>query len=159
MTKKLNEIKPYKKNPRLQGKEPRKMPTKRTPAAKKTATTTKKTKAKKPDLNDVAFELIKLAEQGGVEQNFFFTTTFARYKTQLNLLARLQAEISGADLMVTKEYVRGRQNLVSNPVINEYNKTSQAANQTVICLMKIISTFSKNSLSANAVSAGDTDEL
>lgn len=110
-------------------------------------------------MNDVASELIKLAERGGVEQNFFFTTTFARYKTQLNLLTRLQAEISGADLMVTKEYVRGRQNLVSNPAINEFNKTSQAANQTVICLMKIISNFSKNSLSANAVSAGDTDEL
>ena len=135
------------------------MTTKRTTAAKKTATTTRKTKAKKLDMNDVASELIKLAEQGGVEQNFFFTTTFARYKTQLNLLTRLQAEISGADLMVTKEYVKGRQNLVSNPAINEYNKTSQAANQTVICLMKIISTFSKNSLSANAVSAGDTDEL
>lgn len=144
---------------RQKEKEPRKMPTKRTPAAKKTATTTRKTKAKKPDMNDVASELIKLAEQGGVEQNFFFTTTFERYKTQLNLLTRLQAEISGADLMVTKEYVRGRQNLVSNPAINEFNKTSQAANQTVICLMKIISTFSKNSLSANAVSAGDTDEL
>ena len=135
------------------------MTTKRTTAAKKTATTTRKTKAKKLDMNDVASELIKLAEQGGVEQNFFFTTTFARYKTQLNLLARLQAEISGADLMVTKEYVRGRQNVVSNPAINEFNKTSQAANQTVICLMKIISTFSKNSLSANAVRAGDTDEL
>ena len=121
------------------------MTTKRTTAAKKTATTTGKTKAKKLDMNDVASELIKLAEQGGVEQNFFFTTTFARYKTQLNLLTRLQAEISGADLMVTKEYVRGRQNLVSNPAINEFNKTSQAANQTVICLMKIISTFSKNS--------------
>jgi len=135
------------------------MTTKRTTAAKKTATTARKTKAKKPDMNDVASELIKLAEQGGVEQNFFFTTTFARYKTQLNLLTRLQAEISGADLMVTKEYVRGRQNVVSNPAINEYNKTSQAENQTVICLMKIISTFSKSSLSANAVSAGDTDEL
>ena len=150
---KINEIKPY------QEKEPRKMPTKRTTAAKKTATTTRKTKAKKLDMNDVASELIRLAERGGVEQNFFFTTTFERYKTQLNLLTRLQAEISGADLMVTKEYVRGRQNLVSNPAITEYNKTSQAANQTVICLMKIISTFSKNSLSANAVSAGDTDEL
>ena len=135
------------------------MTTKRTTAAKKTATTTRKTKAKKLDMNDVASELIKLAEQGGVEQNFFFTTTFERYKTQLNLLTRLQAEIRGADLMVTKEYVRGRQNLVSNPAINEFNKTSQAANQTVICLMKIISTFSKNSLSANAVSAGVTDEL
>ena len=135
------------------------MTTKRTTAAKKTAPTARKTKAKKPDMNDVASELIKLAEQGGVEQNFFFTTTFARYKTQLNLLTRLQAEINSTDLMVTKEYVKGRQNLVSNPAINEYNKTSQAANQTVICLMKIISTFSKNSLNANAVSAGDTDEL
>lgn len=135
------------------------MPTKRTPAAKKTATTARKTRAKKPDMNDVASELIRLAEQGGIEQNFFFTTTFARYKTQLNLLTRLQAEINSTDLMVTKEYVKGRQNLVSNPVIFEYNRTSQAANQTVVCLMKIISTFSKSSLSANAVSAGDTDEL
>lgn len=135
------------------------MPTKRASAAKKTAPTARKTKSKKPDMNDVASELIKLAEQGGVEQNFFFTTTFARYKTQLNLLTRLQAEINSTDLMVTKEYVKGRQNLVSNPVIFEYNRTSQAANQTVVCLMKIISTFSKSSLSANAVSAGDTDEL
>ena len=135
------------------------MPTKRASAAKKTAPTARKTKSKKPDMNDVASELIKLAEQGGVEQNFFFTTTFARYKTQLNLLTRLQAEINSTDLMVTKEYVKGRQNLVSNPVIFEYNRTSQAANQTVACLMKIISTFSKSSLSANAVSAGDTDEL
>ena len=135
------------------------MPTKRASAAKKTAPTARKTKAKKPDMNDVASELIKLAEQGGVEQNFFFTTTFARYKTQLNLLTRLQAEINSTDLMVTKEYVKGRQNLVSNPVIFEYNRTSQAANQTVVCLMKIISTFSKSSLSANAVSAGDTEEL
>ena len=54
------------------------MTTKRTTAAKKTATTTRKTKAKKLDMNDVASELIKLAEQGGVEQNFFFTTTFER---------------------------------------------------------------------------------
>ena len=135
------------------------MPTKRASAAKKTAPTARKTKSKKPDMNDVASELIKLAEQGGVEQNFFFTTTFARYKTQLNLLTRLQAEINSTDLMVTKEYVKGRQNLVSNPVIFEYNRTSQAANQTVVCLMKIISTFSKSSLSANAVSAGNTDEL
>ena len=48
------------------------MTTKRTTAAKKTAPTARKTKAKKPDMNDVASELIKLAEQGGVEQNFFF---------------------------------------------------------------------------------------
>ena len=39
---------------------------------------TRKTPAKKREsqLNKVAAELIRMAEEGGVEQNFFFTTTF-----------------------------------------------------------------------------------
>lgn len=98
-------------------------------------------KQPKSKLNSAADELIRMAEEGGVEQNFFFTTTFNRYKVQLNTLARLQKEIDGGDLLVTKEYVKGRQNLVPNPAISEYNKTATAANQTVQTLIKIISTF------------------
>lgn len=101
-------------------------------------TTKKKPKSK---LNSAADELIRMAEEGGVEQNFFFTTTFNRYKVQLNTLSRLQQEIDGGELLVTKEYVKGRQNLVPNPAISEYNKTATAANQTVQTLIKIISTF------------------
>lgn len=43
---------------------------------------------------------------------------------------------------VTKEYVKGRQNLVVNPAITEYNKTATAANGTVSTLIKIIESFS-----------------
>ena len=43
---------------------------------------------------------------------------------------------------VTKEYVKGRQNLVANPAITEYNKTATAANGTVSTLINIIKTLS-----------------
>ena len=119
---------------------------------------TKKTPAKKPEsqLNKAAAELIRMAEEGGVEQNFFFTTTFNRYKVQLNTLTRLQKEIDGGELLIEKEYVKGRKNLVANPAITEYNKTSTAANQTVQTLIKIITTFSEGPV-MNGASPGDDD--
>lgn len=102
--------------------------------------------------------LIRMAEEGGVEQNFFFTTTFNRYKVQLNTLARLQKEVSEADVLVEKEYVKGRKNVVANPAISEYNKTSTAANQTVSTLINIIKTFADGPImSAGSASGGDCD--
>ena len=126
------------------------MATKKTPA--------RKTAAKKPEsqLNKAAAELIRMAEEGGVEQNFFFVTTFNRYKVQLNTLTRLQKEIDGGELLIEKEYVKGRKNLVANPAITEYNKTSTAANQTVQTLIKIITTFSEGPV-MNGASPGDDD--
>lgn len=115
--------------------------------------------AKKPDsqLNKAAAELIRMAEEGGVEQNFFFTTTFNRYKVQLNTLTKLQKELDKGELLVEKEYVKGRKNLVANPAIGEYNKTSTAANQTVQTLIKIITTFAEGPV-MNGASSGD-DEI
>lgn len=110
---------------------------------------------KQPDrLNKAAAELIRMAEEGGVEQNFFFTTTFNRYKVQLNTLTKLQRELDNGELLVEKEYVKGRKNLVANPAISEYNKTSTAANQTVQTLIKIITTFSEGPV-MNGAGSGD----
>lgn len=107
-------------------------------------------------LNKAAEDLIRLAEEGGVEQNFFFQTTFNRYKVQLNTLTRLQKEIQDGELLISKEYVKGRKNLVANPAITEYNKTSTAANQTVQTLIKIITTFAEGPVMNGAV---DDEEM
>ena len=107
-------------------------------------------------LNKAAKDLIRMAEEGGVEQNFFFVTTFNRYKVQMDTLARLQQEIQEGDLLIEKEYVKGRANLVANPAITEYNKTSTAANQTVQTLIKIITTFAEGTV-MNGQAAGDND--
>lgn len=96
---------------------------------------------KKLTLSEQAQEILRIAEQHGVEQNFFFLTTFKRYQVQINILIDLEAAIKRDGSLVTKEYVKGRGNIYTHPAIVEYNRTSTAANQTVQTLMKIITTM------------------
>lgn len=94
--------------------------------------------AKSLTLQEQANEILRKAEEKGVQTNFFFKTTFKRYQVQMRILADLEAAINEYGATVTKEYVKGRQNLVANPAITEYNKTATAANGTVATLMNII---------------------
>ena len=90
------------------------------------------------NLEKQAAEVLRIAQEHGVEQNFLFLTTFQRYQVQLTILNNLQEKIEADGALVTKEYVKGRENIYTHPAIGEYNKTSTAANQTVATLIKII---------------------
>lgn len=93
-------------------------------------------------LQEQANEILDKAQERGVSSNFFFVTTFKRYQVQMKILSDLERAINEYGATVTKEYVKGRQNLVSNPAITEYNKTATAANGTVATLMNIIKNLS-----------------
>ena len=93
------------------------------------------------DLSRQAKEILDIAQKHGVEQNFFFITTFKRYQVQISILSQLEVSIKEEGTMVTKEYVKGRRNIYTNPAIAEYNKTATAANQTLQTLIKIITTM------------------
>lgn len=97
--------------------------------------------AKKKTLDEQAKEIIRIAEEAGVQTNFFFLTTFQRYQTQIGVLDKLEKIIAETDTLVTKEYVKGRENLYTNPAITEYNRTTDSANKTVNTLIKIINGF------------------
>ncbi len=92
-------------------------------------------------LNEQAQEILRIAEKHGVEQNFFFLTTFKRYQVQLQILNDLEKTIKQDGILVTKEYVKGRKNVYSHPAISDYNRTTDSANKTVVTLMKIITTL------------------
>ena len=110
------------------------------------ATAKKKPAAKKRlTLQEQADEILRIAEEYGVEQNFFFLTTFKRYQVQINILTSLEKKIKEDGALVTKEYVKGRENIYTHPAIGEYNKTATAANQTVTTLMKIVTTLRNDS--------------
>ena len=94
--------------------------------------------ANKKSLKEQAKEVLQIAQEHGAEQNFFFITTFERYQVQLGILEDLEKQIKEDGALVTKEYVKGRQNVYTHPAISEYNKTSTSANQTVATLIKII---------------------
>ncbi len=88
-----------------------------------------------------ANEILEKAKAKGVSSNFYFVTTFERYMTQLELMDRLKKSIDLDGPTVTKEYVKGRENLCVNPAVTEYNRTATAANGTVSTLIKIIDKF------------------
>lgn len=127
------------------------MATTRKRTARKTAE-----QIKKEQLNKAAEDLVRMAEEGGVEQNFFFITTYKRYKVQLETLDRLEEEIKDRPVLIEKEYVKDRKNVVANPAITEYNKTATAANQTAQTLIKIITTFASGPIMRGA-DDGDCD--
>ena len=89
-----------------------------------------------------AKEILKIAEQYGVEKNFLFITTFERYVVQLKVLSDLEKAIKENGATVEKEYVKGRKNLYTNPAIRDYNNAVNSANKTVTTLMSIIKTSS-----------------
>lgn len=89
-------------------------------------------------LQEQADKILEQAEKRGVSSNFFFKTTFKRYQVQMKILSDLERAIGEYGATVTKEYVKGRQNLVANPAITEYNKTATAANGTVATLINIM---------------------
>ena len=97
--------------------------------------------ATKKTLQQQADEILERAQKRGVANNYFFQTTFKRYQVQLQAMEELEKAIFEMGATVTKEYVKGRQNVVVNPAITEYNKTATAANGTVSTLINIIRSF------------------
>jgi hypothetical protein len=90
------------------------------------------------NLQEQANAILEKAKEKGVSSNFFFVTTFKRYQVQMNILSALEKEINATGALVTKEYVKGRGNIYTNPAIGEYNKTATAANGTVATLINIV---------------------
>lgn len=60
----------------------------------------------------------------------------------MKIMNDLQKEIEKDGATVTKEYVKGRKNVYTNPAITEYNKTCTAANGTVSTLINIVKSLS-----------------
>ena len=94
-------------------------------------------------LQEQANEILRRATEKGVSGNFFFVTTFKRYQVQMKILEDLEKEIEKTGATITKTYVKGRDNICTNPAIAEYNKTSSAANSTVSTLIQIIEKLSE----------------
>ena len=116
-------------------------------------------------LTEQAKEILRIAEESGVQSNFFFITTFKRYQVQINVLNELEKTINDEGMLVKKEYVKGRKNLYTNPAVAEYNKTTDSANKTVATLLKIIRSRKDDERSGEAedplmklINGSDVDE-
>ena len=90
-------------------------------------------------LKEMVKEIRQKAEEAGVDNLFLFETTLKRYETLVDTCGKLEKICNDTELMVTKEYVKGRGNVYVHPVIRAYNQTVSTANKTAETLMKMIS--------------------
>lgn len=93
------------------------------------------------DMDAQAQEIMRIAEAYNVEKNFFFRTTFERYLVQIETLRKIKEQMDGSDMLITKEYVKGRCNLYPHPGVASYSSVSTSANRTVETLIKIVNTM------------------
>ena len=117
----------------------------------------------KRTLQEQAGEILRLAEESGLQSNYFFVTTFERYQVQLQILEELKQAISDEGMLVSKEYVKGRKNLYTNPAVSDYNRTTDSANKTVATLLRILKSFDADVTSEEVdplmdiINGGDAD--
>lgn len=93
-----------------------------------------------------AGELKKHAEVLGLHNNYLFITAYDRYIELVSLLDQLQAAINETGTTVTKEYVKGRENICINPAISEYNKTVSSANATMKSIITLFKDYPRQLL-------------
>ena len=101
-------------------------------------------RSRKRELDRRIKEFADKATELGIADDLIFNTTFERYVTQVRTLENLKEQIEEGELMVKKSYVKDRDNLYVNPAVSEYNKTSTAANQTAVTLVKLMSQLRDN---------------
>ena len=118
----------------------------------------------KKSLKEQAKEIMKLAEESGLQSNYFFVTTFERYQVQLDILESLKQVIDEEGMLVTKEYVKSRKNLYENPAVSSFNRTTDSANKTVATLLRILKSFEAESAHEESdplmdiINGGDIDD-
>lgn len=103
----------------------------------------KKQEKKPPNEPISPVKFLDIAKEVGVDQDYFFKTTLARYRFLVQILQKLKKSITVEGVIVKKEYVKNRKNIYTHPAIAEYDKTSSAANTTAATLLTIIEKATK----------------
>ena len=98
-------------------------------------------------------ELLKLAEEYGVADNYLWRTTFDRYNELVKIIGELQKDIDDNGVVTVKTNVKGFENAAVNPSVTEYNKFCVTANGTVVTLINIIKKFEKAGKSTDELDA------
>ena len=69
--------------------------------------------------------------------NYMYMNSLERYKDLKKLIDTIQKKIDEEGVIIKKEYIKGRENLVVNPLINELNKLTETSNKMIITLIKL----------------------
>lgn len=90
-------------------------------------------------------DLMNLARRYQVDTNEMFISCANQYAMQVNIINKMKEAIENDEMVVTKEYVKGRENVMANPIIKELPKHYDSANKTLGMMLGIIDSMGSKS--------------
>ena len=103
--------------------------------------------------NKTYADIMKMAAQYGVADNPLFISAAEQYSIQQDIIRKMKDSLDSGEAVVSKEYVKGRENLQANPLIRELPKNIDSANKTLGTMLNIIKELGKEQTSGGKLSA------
>ena len=92
-----------------------------------------------------------MAADYGVADNPLFVQTLKNYETIQKAIEITNGILAAEDMTISKEYVKGRENLYMHPAIKELPKQIDAANKTVDKMLDIIERLGRKNTTGDAL--------
>lgn len=97
-------------------------------------------------------ELMQMAEEYGVDDNALFLSAANNYQIQKKLIDRISETIEHDETIVTKEYVKDRENMQAHPLVKELPKHMDSANKSLTMMLNIITQLGERKTAGDKLS-------
>lgn len=111
-------------------------------------------KKNEKNVKELAKGILQEAIEKGFENDSSFLTSYHLLEVQIEMLSSLEKSFKEDGSTITKEYVKGRENVYIHPAVDKYTKTSDSAFNKILKLKEMI-----NQEPANAEDNFDDDAL
>lgn len=97
-------------------------------------------------------DLLTMAADYNVADNPLFVSAAKQYMVQMKIIDSIEKILGEADLIVSKEYVKSRENVYSHPLVKELPKHADSANKTLGVMLDIITKLGQKTEVKSALS-------
>ena len=96
------------------------------------------------NINEKAKGILADAKKYGIANNSFFQTLYHLLDVQIAMLSELEKSFKEDGATITKEYVKGRENVYCHPAVDKYTKVSDSAMNKIEKLEQMVEKAKSN---------------
>jgi hypothetical protein len=97
------------------------------------------------NVKDLAKGILQEAIDRGYQDDASFLTSYHLLEVQIEMLDSLEKSFKEDGATITKEYVKGRENVYVHPAVDKYTKTSDSAFNKILKLREMMNQENKSS--------------
>ena len=95
-------------------------------------------KKNEKNVKEMAQGILEEAQKNGLENDASFQTSYHLLEVQIEMLDALEKSFKEDGATITKEYVKGRENICIHPAVDKYTKTSDSAFNKILKIKEMI---------------------